>query len=136
MTIDLSKIGFEYGRCKRETITGDISWFELEYTQVNGVQRIRFQDELRTYDLGYVIEGQAKVTKRYEFDDTKRWVGIHGLESAEGIEKLGIITLDSTCMPIGGQLLIESEEEEEEPVVVPDETDDTVVDEQEDETGE
>lgn len=117
MEIDLRKIGFEYGRCKREGIVGDISWFELEYTQVNGVQRIRFEDQAQTFDLGFSILGQAKVVKRFEFDASKRWVGIHGLESDTGIEKIGIITMDPTCKPIGAK--------EEEPIVVEDETDES-----------
>ena len=42
------------------------------------------------------------MTKRYEFGPTKQWVGIHGIEHNNGIVKLGIITMDPTCTPIGG----------------------------------
>ena len=42
------------------------------------------------------------MTKRYEFFATKKWVGIHGVEDNNGIVKLGIITMDPTCQPIGG----------------------------------
>ena len=29
MIIDLDKIGFEYGDCEDESITGEIKWFEI-----------------------------------------------------------------------------------------------------------
>ena len=29
MLYSLDKIGFEYGECKDETVTGEISWLEL-----------------------------------------------------------------------------------------------------------
>ena len=45
MSFDLDKIGFEYGDCKKLTIAGEISWFEIQYTQVKGVQMIKFADE-------------------------------------------------------------------------------------------
>ena len=34
---ELDAIGFEYGDCKEEKIDGDVLWFEIQYTQVNGV---------------------------------------------------------------------------------------------------
>ena len=45
MSFELDKIGFEYGDCKKLTVTGEIAWFEIQYTQVNGVQKVSFQDE-------------------------------------------------------------------------------------------
>lgn len=111
MPISLQKVGFEYGSCTKETITGKISWFEIQYTQIQGVQKVAFEDEARTWSFGYEIEGQAKVTKRYEFGDDKQWIGIHGVESSRGIEKLGIITFDPTCQPLNGELQKDPEEE-------------------------
>ncbi len=64
------------------------------------MQKVSFEDEARTWSFGYEIDGQAKVTKRYEFGPDKRWVGLHGVESVDGIEKLGIITFDPTCQPL------------------------------------
>lgn len=55
------------------------------------------------------------MTKRYEFGEEKRWIGLHGVESADGIEKIGIITMNPTCAPIGGVI----EEPEPEPVIEP-----------------
>ena len=66
------------------------------------MQKFSFQDEAQTWTFGYEINGQAKVTKRYEFTDSSRWIGVHGVESTEGIEKIGIITMHPTCAPIGG----------------------------------
>ena len=34
---ELDAVGFEYGDCKEEKIDGEIKWFEIQYTQVNGV---------------------------------------------------------------------------------------------------
>ena len=102
----LLKIGFEYGDCVQENVSGPISWFEIQYTQVNGVQKVSFKDAEKVWEFGYEIEGQAKVTKKFEFGPTKRWIGVHGVESTTGIEKLGIITMDPTCKPVDGELLI------------------------------
>lgn len=98
----LDKIGYEYGACSTEQIDGQIKWFEIQYTGFNGVQKIAFEDQSQVWSFGYEIEGQAKVTKRYEFGEDKRWIGLHGVESADGIEKIGIITMNPTCAPIGG----------------------------------
>lgn len=68
------------------------------------MQKFTFADEATTWSFGYEIEGQAKVTKLYEFSDTLKWIGIHGLESPAGIEKIGIITMDPTCTPLNGVL--------------------------------
>ena len=99
---ELDAVGFEYGDCKEVAIDGEVKYFEIQYTQVNGVQHIEFADNSRVYEFGYIIPGQAKVTKRYEFGPTKQWVGIHGTEHNSGIVKLGIITMDPTCTPING----------------------------------
>ena len=32
--ISLRKVGFEYGNCKTEKITGNIKWYEIQYTQI------------------------------------------------------------------------------------------------------
>ena len=32
--IDLKKVGFEYGACEENQITGEVHWLEIEYTQV------------------------------------------------------------------------------------------------------
>ena len=81
-----------------------MSWLELQYTQIGGVQKFSFADEAQTWSFGYEIEGQAKVTKLYEFNETSKWVGVHGIESSSGIERIGIITMDPTCTPIDGVL--------------------------------
>ena len=124
LPINLDKIGFEYGDCERIEVDGDIKWFELEYTQINGLQFIAFEDASTTYEFGYKIDGQAKVTKRYEFDDKKQWIGLHGTESKTGIEKLGVITMDPSCKPIGGKEIIDPDvtppvDPEEQPIVTP-----------------
>ena len=123
LPINLDKIGFEYGDCERIEVEGDIKWFELEYTQINGLQFIAFEDASTTYEFGYKIDGQAKVTKRYEFDDKKQWIGLHGTESKTGIEKLGVITMDPSCKPIGGKEIIVPDVTPvvppEEPIVTP-----------------
>ena len=77
------------------------------------MQKVSFADEARVWSFGYEIEGQAKVTKRYEFGPKLRWVGIHGIESNTGIEKLGIITMDPTCVPLGGVLQIKEKEKKD-----------------------
>lgn len=100
----LDKIGFEYGDCRLEEVTGEVRWLELQYTQIRGVQKFSFEDEARTWSFGYEIEGQAKVKKLFEFSDTNRWVGVHGVESSSGIEKIGVITMDPTCTPLDGVL--------------------------------
>ena len=41
-TTAMQKLGFEYGDCKKLTVTGEIAWFEIQYTQVNGVQKVSF----------------------------------------------------------------------------------------------
>ena len=113
----LTKLGYEFGNCKEERIRGDINWYEIQYTEANGVQKVTFADDARVWTFGYEIDGQNKITKRYEFGPDKRWVGIHGVESANGIEKLGIITMNPTCVPIGGTLLIKDPSKETEPEV-------------------
>ena len=61
------------------------------------------------------------MTKVFNFGEDKRWIGLHGVESAEGIETLGIITMNPTCAPIGGEIQEPEEpaEPEEPPVVEP-----------------
>ena len=113
MPISLRKVGFEYGDCNTEKISGEIKWFEIQYTQIYGVQKVAFEDEARTWSFGYEIEGQAKVTKRYQFGDDKKWIGIRGVESVDGIEKLGIITFDPTCKPLNGELQVVPEKDSE-----------------------
>lgn len=80
---------------------------------------VKFADEAQSFSFGFEIDGQAKVTKRYEFGDDKRWIGLHGVESSTGIVKLGIITMNPLCAPIGGEVkIIEPIEPIEEEVVV------------------
>ena len=67
------------------------------------MQKVSFGDgDGKVWAFGYEISGQAKATKRYEFSATEVWIGLHGIESANGIERLGIITMDSTCQPLNG----------------------------------
>ena len=61
------------------------------------------------------------MTKRYEFGEDKRWIGLHGVESAEGIEKLGIITMNPLCKPIGGEVQEIDKPEEPDEKVEPEE---------------
>ena len=108
-------MGFNYGRCKTETIVGEISWLELKYTTSNGVHEISFADESRVWNMGIDILDSEELTQRYEFDDTKRWIGIHGIQSNSGIESLGIITMDPKCVPDNGVLQDKFKEPEPEP---------------------
>ena len=102
--LSLGKLGFEYGDCQTQQVIGDVEWLEIQYTQINGVQKVSFSDQVNEWSFGYEIAGQAKVIERQEFNDTKKWVGLHGVESAEGIERLGIITMDPTCVPLNGTI--------------------------------
>ena len=103
--LSLDKIGFEYGNCQTYQISDDIQYLEIEYTQIYGVQKITFGTSEQTYSFGYEIDGQAKGTDRYEFGETSRWVGLHGVESPDGVEQIGIITMDPTCTPLGGEFI-------------------------------
>jgi len=47
---------------------------------------VSFADEARTWSFGFEIEGQAKVTERFVFNQKRRWIGLHGIQSASGIE--------------------------------------------------
>ena len=110
-TTAMQKVGFEYGDCLQERVEEPITWLWIEYTQIQGVQKVSFGNSLRSWEFGYEIFGQANITKRFEFDETNVWIGLHGIESADGIERLGIITMDSTCQPLNGQLQPEPEGE-------------------------
>ena len=57
MVLDLRKIGFEYGDCQKIGVSGEIKWFELQYTQINGVQKVSFEDQRNLFEFGYEIEG-------------------------------------------------------------------------------
>ena len=107
----LDKLGFEYGDCETYSVTGFISSLEIQYTQTLGLQLFSFTDEAQTFIFGYQIDGQAYATKRYEFDANTVWVGLHGVESNDGIEKIGIITMDPECVPIDGVVKEETVEE-------------------------
>ena len=109
MSYPLGKIGYDYGRCKTETIVGDIKWFAIEYTQIYGVQKVSFEDEAQTWTFGFEIEGQAKRVQRTEFGPDKVWAGVHGIESNDGIIKLGIITMNPQCIPEGWEKGIQGE---------------------------
>lgn len=81
-------------------MTGNIEYLELHLTDQGKVQRLSFKDESQTWWIGGPTE-QATIV-RYDFTDTKKWIGLHGAESLDGIEQLGIITMDPTCTPQNG----------------------------------
>ena len=72
----MEAIGFEYGACKSETIRGEISWLEIDFQDSRGVTKLSFADESRVWNFGEDVDGTQ--TERIEFDDTSRWIGIHG----------------------------------------------------------
>ena len=72
----LEPIGFVYGACKSETIRGEISWLEINYSDSEGVTKLSFADESRVWNFGVDVDGAE--TQRIEFGDNSRWIGLHG----------------------------------------------------------
>ena len=55
--IKLNKVGFEYGDCQEEQVTGEIYWYEIQYTRAFGVQKVSFEDDDRVWELGFERDG-------------------------------------------------------------------------------
>ena len=72
----------EYGNCRKESVTGDISLLEI-YFSPGGVSKINFSDRTKIWSLGQ--EEANFQTQRHYFNDNEKWIGLHGTETEDGI---------------------------------------------------
>lgn len=104
--IELEVIGFHYGACEKVEIAGDLLTMEIFFIPRRGVHKIAITDTEKTTTFGHK-EGQSDPSDTEKFflrfaDSDKRPIGLQGRWKNNGLTALGIITLDTECIPKDG----------------------------------
>ena len=104
--IELEVIGFHYGACELVEIAGDLLTMEIFFIPRRGVHKIAITDTEKTTTFGHK-EGQSDPSDTERFvlrfaDPSERPIGLTGRWKNNGLTALGIITLNTECIPKDG----------------------------------
>ena len=104
--IDLDVIGFEYGRCRKEPITGSIREIGTLLVDGRAVHRFWIKTENEEYAWGpeaTVTDFDRMEREVIRFDDQNvRPMGFYGSWKFKGLTSVGVIELKSDCKPKDG----------------------------------
>lgn len=73
--MQLDSLGQEYGDCRKEQVTGDVSLLEISYS-MDGVSQVKFADSTKIFSLGR--EEADSLSQKHVFGENEKWVGLHG----------------------------------------------------------
>lgn len=104
--IELEVIGFHYGVCDKVEIAGDLITLEIFYIPNRGVHKIAITDTEKTRTFGHK-EGNKDSANTEKFmlrfsNSSLRPIGLQGRWKNQGLTALGIITIDTECIPEDG----------------------------------
>jgi hypothetical protein len=116
----LEPIGSMTGNCGSLRFSGPVDQVKAASKNNKGLQGISFHYEDKIAAIGE-LDGRKVETNLWTFTEEKALVGIYGESSPNGIEKLGMITLDLACqagLDAAGPHEHDEEEKTGEPVVI------------------